>query len=221
MNNYMKFSVILFILIASASCFAQEPCSAPESSQFDFWVGEWQLTWKDSSGQLMRGTNSIAKDLSGCVVHEHFTDYTDGFRGESVSAYDPQKKLWQQTWVDNKGNYMLFTGGMKDNVMDLRMERENAKGQNELFSMIWTNITPDSLDWTWRKSLDGGKKWQTLWKIHYIKQSLGQLMAPPPMVGQVPTQTGTIAAPTQPSIPVQSQPIEAVSPPSIPKPVGQ
>jgi hypothetical protein len=46
----MKKLQFCFVLIFIAcSAFAQqqapeEPCSAPEASQFDFWVGDWELT---------------------------------------------------------------------------------------------------------------------------------------------------------------------------------
>ena len=37
----------------------QKPCSAPEASQFDFWVGDWELTWSDT----LHGTNHVEKLL--------------------------------------------------------------------------------------------------------------------------------------------------------------
>lgn len=39
-----------------------ELCTAPEHSQFDFWVGEWSVT--DGEGKVV-GTNTIEKILDG------------------------------------------------------------------------------------------------------------------------------------------------------------
>ena len=43
----------LFILTALGGAFAQTPpsrCATPEARQFDFWVGTWELTWKNADG---------------------------------------------------------------------------------------------------------------------------------------------------------------------------
>ena len=42
-----------------------KPCSRPEQNQFDFWVGEWKLTWPGEKGELQHGTNSIRRVLDG------------------------------------------------------------------------------------------------------------------------------------------------------------
>jgi hypothetical protein len=43
-----KIMVILLMVItmgANAQSQQEKPCSAPEASQFDFWVSDWKLTW--------------------------------------------------------------------------------------------------------------------------------------------------------------------------------
>ena len=91
--NSPRFRIIAVYVLASAFllhpavAFADEdepvppPCSTPEFSQFDFWVGEWDLTW----GEDGRGTNVITREYDGCVVRERFE--TEGFRGMSVSSW--------------------------------------------------------------------------------------------------------------------------------------
>ena len=61
------------------------PCTREEASQFDFWVGEWDLTWADGG----KGSNHITKILGGCVIHEAF-DGTPSMplKGISVSTFD-------------------------------------------------------------------------------------------------------------------------------------
>jgi hypothetical protein len=36
--------------------------------------------------------------------------------------------------------------------------------------MVFTNIKPDSFDWRWEASTDGGKTWQVNWPIHYKRK---------------------------------------------------
>ncbi|MCH7689753.1 MAG: hypothetical protein IIA17_01745 [candidate division Zixibacteria bacterium] len=156
---------VAFQTVSSQADSTDKPCSAPEASQFDFWIGKWDLTWGDS----LKGTNIITKELDGCVIHEHFSDPKERFYGRSYSVYNPTKKLWQQTWVDNQGNYMNFKGGFENGKMTLSRSFVGPKGKTVMQRMIFSNISDSSLDWSWESSLDGGKNWKQLWLIHYKK----------------------------------------------------
>lgn len=146
----------------------QEPCSAPEARQFDFWLGEWDLSWDGGSGR-----NTITYKFGSCVIEENFradqpSDESNPLKGSSVAVYSPQLKKWRQTWVDNQGSYLDFSGGFSDGKMTL--SREAAKNGEKYYQrMVWYNIEKDSLDWNWEKSKDGAK-WKTLWKIHYQRR---------------------------------------------------
>src|SRR5262245_52646055 len=87
------------------------PCSSAEARQLDFWIGDWDCTW----GENGVGSNSIRAILDGCVIEEHFdANPTADFRGQSVSTYNAMLGRWEQTWVDNAGDYWALTGGMED-----------------------------------------------------------------------------------------------------------
>ena len=146
----------------------QKPCSQPQAGQFDFWVGNWDLEWKTPQGETQKGTNTITKILGGCVIQESF----DGgekvpLKGLSHSVYDAQAKIWKQTWVDNSGGYLDFTGDFKNGKMTLRRESADQKGKKVMQRMVFYNIEKNSLDWNWESSRDEGKTWNILWKIHY------------------------------------------------------
>jgi hypothetical protein len=163
-----KLIVIIFIAALAFPVFAQtKPCSSPEASQFDFWVGNWDLTWNDS----VKGTNTITKIMDGCAVHEQFSDPKNNGKGESWSMYNVQKGKWQQTWIDNSGNYMLFEGGMKNGNMELSFEQPGKDGKVVIMSMLYYNITANEFDWDWRSSNDNGKTWTSKWKIHYKRKT--------------------------------------------------
>ena len=169
--NYLKLS-FLILLVFSISLFAQsdnkKPCSSPQASQFDFWIGEWDLTWTDKNGNKQKGANSITKILNGCVIEENFSG--GSFIGKSVSVYSPQKKMWLQTWVDNSGGYLDFTGGYENGKMTLEREFTTKDGKKIKQRMVFYNISENEMDWNWERSTDDGKTWQLAWKIHYIRK---------------------------------------------------
>lgn len=169
--SVLRTLAIVCLMTVGASAQSQQPadsqavpCSAPEASQFDFWVGAWDVTWADSG----HGTNTITKPLGQCVIEEHFADLdTNSLKGMSVSVYDPRHKQWQQTWVDNQGGYMVFTGGFADGKMILSRKATRPDGKEVVQRMVWHDITADSLIWDWQASEDNGTTWKTNWQILY------------------------------------------------------
>jgi hypothetical protein len=160
------FALILLAAHPAASATpdsTKAPCSSPEAAQFDFWVGDWQLTWADT----LHGTNHVTKPLGSCVIQEQFSaNGPQGFRGMSVSVYDPNAHQWQQTWVDNDGAYMLFTGGFADGKMIL--SRKITKNGKPLAQrMVFSDIESDKFNWDWQSSSDDGATWKTTWHIAY------------------------------------------------------
>lgn len=165
------FIAVLACIGISASLSAQSagtppPCSSPEFRQFDFWLGGWDLTWQDSG----RGSNTITRELGDCVIVENFTTLDSApFVGRSVSTFSRETGHWQQTWVDNQGSYLDFSGGMAGDSMILSRE---ARRNDSTFlqRMVFYNITPDSLDWSWQRSDDRGATWRPMWDIHYTRR---------------------------------------------------
>jgi hypothetical protein len=165
------------IVAASAQTDEQKPCSSPEARQFDFWVGEWDLTSRMRTGPGEedwaegKAYNTVKAVLNGCVIVESFNGRPAvELQGMSVSSWNPQLGRWQQTWVDNQGGYLNFLGGLEDGKMILSREAER-EGKKILQRMVFENITEDSLDWNWERSEDGGTTWTLLWHLHYARKS--------------------------------------------------
>jgi hypothetical protein len=144
------------------------PCAAEECRQFDFWVGDWTVSWTGKEGKRLRGTNRIQSVLDGCVIEENFDDPVGMFRGRSFSVYNKTTKQWQQTWVDNTGGYLDFVGEFKDGKMILG-RKATKDGKEFLQRMVWYDIATDALEWNWERSDDQGKTWTLLWSIHYTR----------------------------------------------------
>lgn len=133
-------------------------------TQFDFWLGEWDVTW----GEDGKGTNHIERILNGKIIQENF--HAPDFQGISVSSYDPERKLWCQTWVDSNGAYLDFTGRFEDGKMILGRDAI-VKGEACKQRMVWYDIQDNRLDWNWERSDDGGRTWHALWQIHYNRKA--------------------------------------------------
>ena len=136
------------------------------ATQFDFWLGSWDLTWGDNG----RGTNEITRILDGRVIQENFASYPDDdgqvLKGISVSVYTAANNQWQQTWVDNQGSYLDFVGNFSEDRMILSRDAVvNDKPVKQ--RMVWFNINEGAFDWAWERSEDEGRNWQTMWAIHY------------------------------------------------------
>ncbi len=167
----MRVTAIVCLIVLHAFSFGQDakPCSAPEASQFDFWIGEWDLSWTGEDGTKHNGTNIISKILGDCVIQENFNAPGMSFRGMSVSVFDSKSGKWKQTWVDDAGGYLDFMGEYRDGRMVLQRVAD-PDGKPFLQRMIWYNISADTLDWNWERSDDNGATWRVLWNIHYSRK---------------------------------------------------
>jgi hypothetical protein len=131
----------------------------PEN-QFDFWLGEWEARW----GEDGLGTNLVTRILDDKVIQENFS--APDLHGLSFSVFDSERSLWCQTWVDNNGSYLDFTGTFQAGKMILVREAI-VRGEHCKQRMVWYDITPDQFQWSWERSDDAGQTWRTLWQIHY------------------------------------------------------
>jgi hypothetical protein len=158
--------MILFLPFCTMQAQNSISCASPEASQFDFWVGTWDLTWNDS----IHGSNIITKEMGSCVIHENFSDPSTKYIGQSLSVFNPQTKTWQQTWVDNQGAYMSFEGTYEHGKMILS-RTITVKGQKTIQRMVFCNIAANAFDWYWEASTTSGTTWKTNWLIHYKRKA--------------------------------------------------
>lgn len=131
--------------------------------QFDFWLGEWEVRW----GEDGTGTNHVTRILDDKVIQEDFL--APDLHGFSFSVYDPERDCWCQTWVDNNGTYLDFTGGFDGGRMVLVRDAV-VRGEKCKQRMVWYNIESNRFDWNWERSDDGGQTWRVLWQIQYTRK---------------------------------------------------
>jgi len=88
--------ILYVMLLWSISPLYGQSLTEQDSTLFDFWIGEWDLTWTNAEGKIDKGTNHITKILDGKVIQENFSDAAGKFKGTSISVYDRRKKTWHQ-----------------------------------------------------------------------------------------------------------------------------
>ncbi|MGS2721139.1 hypothetical protein [Paraglaciecola aestuariivivens] len=145
---------------------SKSACDTPQHKQFDFWLGNWQVSNKE--GQLL-GTNKVVSILDGCVVSENWQAANGDFSGKSYNFYDSQLKQWHQTWIDNKGGVLYLDGQLEGNVMVLQGQRLAKDGSTTLHKISYTPLPYDKVKQRWQSSKDNGQTWADLFVGYYKK----------------------------------------------------
>ena len=164
----------VFVLLAAAAVAAPlsaqgaprpNPCAGTEHHQFDFWVGQWDVTTPDGKPA---GKNTIEPILGGCALRESWTG-AGGGSGTSYNAWDRRRRVWHQTWVDAQGNLLQLEGLFKDGRMTLIGETVDSTGGKATQRIIWEQTAPNQVRQLWETSTDGGTTWTVSFDGRYRK----------------------------------------------------
>jgi hypothetical protein len=165
-------AILTLLLLAAAPAtptLAQEPtdpteCTQPEQSDFDFWVGHWEVRTED--GQLA-GSNRITRAHGGCVLREEW-EAVGGGTGESFNIYDAARDAWHQTWVDDQGRLLLLDGGLDARGrMVMQGERPGPDGSLVVDEISWEPLDDGTVLQVWSVSTDAGATWRELFRGTY------------------------------------------------------
>ena len=161
--NKILLSTALFLIVNLS--WAQ----APEEA-FDFWVGEWDITYTNQKGEEIKAKNTITKVLDGKVIEENFEDPKgSGLLGKSISVYNPRTKTWHQAWADNQGSYFDFVGEIEGENRIFRTKMVEKDGKQIIQRMRFYDISEDSFVWDWESTTDNGKTWTLAWRLNYSR----------------------------------------------------
>lgn len=141
----------------------------PEARQFDFWLGEWEVTSPDGKFQ---GTSKIELIANGRGLLENWTGdpATGNSTGKSLNAWNAEKKQWQQFWIGSGGLVLELTGGLDaKGSMVLTGARASSEGR-VLERITWTPNADGTVRQLWEQSKDGGKTWVIEFDGRYTKK---------------------------------------------------
>lgn len=149
--------------VAAQSPEAAKACESKEFRAFDFWIGEWRVTFKTQEGQPAEGHNSIRRILDGCAIEENWRG-GDGSTGKSLTFYDPRAQRWHQTWIDSSAQALFIDGNFEGESLVLM--GETGEGPKQTFHRItWTPIA-GGVRQHWEQSKDG-KAWKSVFDGRY------------------------------------------------------
>lgn len=145
---------------------AVNPCKASsEFRQFDFWIGEWDV--KNQQG-VPSGSSSIQLILGQCIIFENWTGGS-GTNGKSFNIYDTNDKKWHQTWVDDKGTFTHYIGGLINGEMVVTADTI-VSGKPMLAKMTFTKMPNGDVRQHGENSTDAGKTWTTSFDLIYSRK---------------------------------------------------
>lgn len=140
-------------------------CPAPEHRQFDFWVGNWNVTAKGRQA----GTNDVTLEEAACLVHEHWSG-AGGSTGQSFNFYDRGDGHWHQLWISNQGNVLRLSGAYSEGAMRFTGVAPGAQGRPQRQRLTFFRNSDGSVRQLWETSDDEGKTWQVAFDGLYRKQ---------------------------------------------------
>jgi len=139
-------------------------CREPESRQFDFWLGEWEVS--PTGASMILAESSITLADQGCVVLEEWRPFS-GASAHSISAYDAASGRWRQAYAGSGGGWTLYSGRVDGGV--LRFDNESsADGQRQ--RMNYQRLDADSVR-QWGETFDAARgAWTVTWDFTYRRR---------------------------------------------------
>lgn len=157
-------------LINNGGVQARRPpgCVAAENRQFDFWLGEWDVS---PTGQtFVIAESTISLHGQGCVIMENWRPLS-GAHGYSINMYDSTDSLWHQEYGDATGQRTTFSGRFENGVMhldNLSAPPPNAP-QGLRRRMNFQQVDANTVR-QWGESSTGGE-WTVTWDLTYRRRA--------------------------------------------------
>lgn len=172
MLRYITFFVFFISVSICNTIDAQNssktPCGGEKYSQFDFWVGNWNVY--DVKNNLI-GTNKLVKMQSNCVLQENWESKTSNNKGTSYNYYNKVDDSWNQVWVDNTGYSLVLKGNLIDGKMVLKSDLVKSKKGNYYNRVTWTKNADNSVTQVWEYINENGKVTSEAFRGIYKKKT--------------------------------------------------
>lgn len=161
------FVISTFFSIITAQTTVKKPCSSIEYSQFDFWVGNWNVY--NDKGALI-GVNNIVKMTNACTIQENWTSKTSKSKGTSYNYFNKIDNSWNQVWIDNSGFSLILKGKFEKGKMILNSEIIKSKKGSYRNQIIWEKKKDNSVVQIWNYINENGKVIKEVFKGLYKKR---------------------------------------------------
>jgi quercetin dioxygenase-like cupin family protein len=144
-----------FVILSLGQAPAKNACTAPQYHQFDFWIGDWDVTAPDGT---IAGHSHVERIANGCGIEEQWTGSRGG-TGRSLNTFEGGQ--WHQYWVGAGGVVLSLAGLRSGNVMTL------SDATNRL---VFTSNADGTVRQRWETTSDAGKTWTTTFDGKYTRR---------------------------------------------------
>jgi len=147
------------------------PCAfTPESRQFDFWIGDWEVH-DNQRGHALAGTSHVDLILGECVIFENWSGVFGG-HGKSLNAWNGACGCWQQSWMDDAGNVTLYSDGhLVNDALVLVADKDRPAARGGVRRLSFFNLGKDRVRQLAESSTDGGHTWVTTYDLDYVRKT--------------------------------------------------
>ena len=145
---------------------------------FDFLVGSWKIHHLRLRERLAGNNEWDEFDgtCSMCLTMGGWGNFDDNvinlpggaYRAMGFRAYDSKTGLWAIWWLDGRYPAADLAPPVKGRFQDgigLFYADDSLRGKPIRVRYTWSMITPTSAHWEQAFSPDGGKSWETNWKM--------------------------------------------------------
>jgi len=156
------------------------PAGAPPRD-FDFLFGSWRVRHRRLKERLagcteweeFDGTCTCRPLLEGSGnVDDNVLELPEGtYRGVGLRSFDAETKTWAIWWLDSRRPHVLdvpVIGRFQDGVGTFEAD-DTLRGQPIRMRFTWSRVTPRSAHWEQAFSPDGGKTWETNWRMEFTR----------------------------------------------------
>jgi hypothetical protein len=164
---------VIFIASATSLVHSQNHTASPETAQFDFLIGQWDLQVKPKVSSLvamihgapqLTGTMKANRCLDGLGVEDELrvvdTSGNPISLTRSMKVFDGANKRWTIIGIDAyRARSSTSTAQWQDGQMRTEGQGTDADGTAILSRTRYFDITPDSYRMQQDRSHDDGKTW--------------------------------------------------------------
>lgn len=187
LRSWLSLACLLLCGAAHGENLSTPSTLPPEARQFDFWIGEWDVTlrvqqedrsWVDE----VRSVAKIYPILGGKAVLELWSDERlSGIKGYSLRYFDVERQEWV-LWLnwpgDNTSGSSSLAGTFRHGRGEFFASRPGPDGAEVLSRFTFSDVTADSLRWDDAFSRDGGKTWTHGWIMEFTRRGGEPSLAP-------------------------------------------
>jgi hypothetical protein len=138
-------------------------CVQPEQRQFDFWVGEWDVS--PTGSPVIVAESSITLADEDCVVIENWRPFRNG-SAHSISMYDAQTRHWRQFYAGAAVPLATYTGNL-DSEGVLRFDVDNSAPRTR---MNYQRIDANTIRQWGEQFNETTREWSTQWDLTYRRR---------------------------------------------------